>query len=209
MEYNTQLPRLVLPEYGRNVQRMVAHCCTIEEREERNRCAKAIIQVMGQLNPQLRDIEDYNHKLWDHLFIISDFKLDVDSPYPIPNPESLDTKPNLVDYPSGKIRFRHYGKIIEDIIQKAKSIEEGAEKEEIKVMIANQLKRLYINWNKDSVADDVIAKNLNELSNGELKLSDDSRLSDRNELVSKKQNFQHKGKHHHKHGKKHNFKRKF
>jgi hypothetical protein len=209
MEYNTQLPRLVLPEYGRNVQRMVAHCCTIQDREERNRCAKAIIQVMGQLNPQLRDIEDYNHKLWDHLFIISDFKLDVDSPYPIPNPEILDTKPNSVEYPSGKIRYRHYGRIIEDIIQKAKTIEEGSEKEEIKVLIANQLKRLYINWNKDSVADDVIAKNLNELSGGSLILSEELKLSDRSELVSKKQNFQHKGKHHHKHNKKHNFKRKY
>src|SRR3989344_2630863 len=141
MDYNTQLPRMIIPEYGRNIQNMINHCVTIEDREERNRCAKAIIQVMGQLNPHLRDIADFTHKLWDHLFIISDFKLDVDSPYPLPSPEKLDTKPELVAYPHGKIKYKHYGKIIEDIIVKAKAYPEGPEKEELKRTIANSMKK--------------------------------------------------------------------
>ncbi len=111
MDYNTQLPRMIIPEYGRNIQNMINHCIKIEDKEERNRCARAIIQVMGQLNPHLRDVADFTHKLWDHLFIISDFKLDVDSPYPVPSPEKLDTKPELVTYPHGKIKYKHFFKI--------------------------------------------------------------------------------------------------
>ena len=119
MEYNTQLDRLIIPEYGRNIQGMIEYCCTIEDRAERNICARAIIQIMGQLNPPLRDVADFNHKLWDHLFIISQFKLDVDSPYPMPNAEKLAEKPKLLEYPKGRIRYKHYGKTIEEIIKKA------------------------------------------------------------------------------------------
>lgn len=170
MEYNTQLERLIIPEYGRNIQGMIKYCCTIQDREERNTCARAIVQVMGQINPPLKDQPDYTHKLWDHMFIISQFQLDVDSPYPIPNADSFNEKPKVLDYPKGKIRFKHYGKTIEEIIKKARQMPQGAERNELTRQIANHLKKSYYNWNKDTITDDVILKNLNDLSNGELKL---------------------------------------
>ncbi|MCD6069226.1 MAG: hypothetical protein K0S33_4052 [Bacteroidetes bacterium] len=186
MDYNTQLPQMIIPEYGRNIQNMINFCITLEDRDERNRCARAIIQVMGQLNPHLRDVADFTHKLWDHLFIISEFKLDVDSPYPMPSAETLNTKPGPVDYPTGKIKYKHYGKIIEDIISKAKNYEEGPEKEELKKVIANNLKKFYITWNsKDLMSDDIIFKQMDELSGGELKMEENIQLSSANELVKR------------------------
>ena len=208
MEYNTQLERLIIPEYGRNIQRMIEYCCTIENREERNLCAKAIIKVMGQLNPTLRDQSDFTHKLWDHLFIISQFKLDVDSPYPIPQADSFDEKPQKLEYPKGRIRYKHYGKTIEDIIKKAKEYPEGAEKSELTRQIANHLKKSYYNWNKDSIDDDVIFKNLAELSNGELKLDETATLSSHQELRGEKKKFFHKNNKH-KNNKHKNKNRKF
>lgn len=203
MEYNTQLDRLIIPEYGRNIQGMIEFCCTIKEREERNLCARAIIQVMGQLNPHLRDVSDFTHKLWDHLFIISKFKLDVDSPYPIPSAETFKEKPKRLEYPKGKIRYKHYGKTIEDIIKKAKSLPEGPERKELTRQIANHLKKSYFNWNKDNITDDVIFKNLAELSGGELKMDETISLSSHQELRGPAKKFFHKGgKHknpHHKH----------
>jgi hypothetical protein len=185
MTYNTQLPHLIISEYGRNVQSMVEHCCTIEARDERNRCARSIIQVMGQLNPHLRDVPDFAHKLWDHLFVISKFNLDVDSPYPKPSAATFDTKPKNVAYPKGKIKYRHYGKIIEDIIAKAKDYKEGEEKEVLKRTIATQLKKSYLNWNKDTVLDEVIFKHLAELSGGELKMDETQKLLDASDLIKR------------------------
>ena len=119
IKYNTQLKKLVLPEYGRNIQQMVDHCVSIEDREERMRCAQAIIETMGNLFPELRDVEDFKHKLWDHLAIMSDFKLDIDYPCEIVKPESLESVPDKVDYNISPIRYRHYGKNIELMIAKA------------------------------------------------------------------------------------------
>ncbi len=182
MEYNTQLEHLMIPEYGRNIQSMINHCITIESREERNLCARAIIQVMGQLNPHLRDVADFTHKLWDHLFIISKFKLDVDSPYPRPTPETFLEKPARLNYPTGRIKHKHYGKTVENIIKKAVKLPEGPEREELTRLIANHLKKSYINWNKDSITDDIIFKNLEEMSGGELKVPESTVLSSTNEL---------------------------
>ncbi len=190
MEYNTQLPHLQIPEYGRNIQIMIDHCITIEDRDERNRCAKAIIQIMGQLNPHLRDIADFTHKLWDHLFLISKFKLDVDSPYPRPNAETFTTKPKVVPYPANKIRYKHYGKTIERIIDVAKTYDEGPEKRELSRLIANHLKKSYVNWNKDSVTDDVIFKQFKEMTNNELIIDENSALTHANELKNKNHNNQ-------------------
>jgi hypothetical protein len=190
MEYNTQLPHLQIPEYGRNIQIMIDHCITIEDRDERNRCARAIIQIMGQLNPHLRDIADFTHKLWDHLFVISKFKLDVDSPYPRPNAETFTTKPKTVPYPANKIRYKHYGKTIERIIDVAKTYEEGPEKRELSRLIANHLKKSYVNWNKDSVTDDVIFKQFREMTNNELIIDESSALTHANELKNKNHNNQ-------------------
>jgi hypothetical protein len=190
MEYNTQLPHLQIPEYGRNIQVMIDHCVNIEDREERNKCAKAIIQIMGQLNPHLRDIADYTHKLWDHLFLISKFKLDVDSPYPRPTAETFTTKPDIVPYPATKMRYKHYGKTIERIIDVAKTYEDGPEKKELTRLIANHLKKSYVNWNKDSVTDDVIFKQFKEMTNNELVIDEGTALTHANELKNKNHNNQ-------------------
>jgi hypothetical protein len=190
MEYNTQLPKLEIPEYGRNIQVMIDHCITIEDRDERNKCAKAIIQIMGQLNPHLRDIADFTHKLWDHLFLISKFQLDVDSPYPRPNAETFTTKPKNVPYPATKIRYKHYGKTIERIIDVAKTYDDGPEKKELTRLIANHLKKSYVNWNKDSVTDDVIFKQFKEMTNNELVIDETAALTHANELKNKTHNNQ-------------------
>lgn len=185
MEYNTSLQKMVIPEYGRNIQKMIQFAMTVEDREERNRVARAIINVMGQLNPHLRDVTDFKHKLWDHLFIISDFKLDVDSPYPIPERGILETKPERVPYPTGDIKYRHYGKTVERLIEKGKAMEDPAMKEAFSEVIANLMKRSYLAWNRDSVNDDVILQHLEELSKGDLKLTDKSKLASTSDILAK------------------------
>lgn len=168
LEYNSTRPFMLLPEYGRNVQKMVDYCVSVDDREERNKVANAIIKVMGQLNPHLRDFEDYNHKLWDHLYIMSEFKLDVDGPYEKPAPETFQEKPKRVAYPSGRIKYGHYGKTVEELIEKATLIEDPEEKKYLVNVIVNLMKRFYLTWNRDSVRDEVILKNLKELSDGKL-----------------------------------------
>ncbi|MAX80819.1 MAG: methionyl-tRNA formyltransferase [Crocinitomicaceae bacterium] len=168
MNYNTTRTHLILPEYGRNIHEMVNHALTIEDRDDRNRAAEAIIVLMGQLNPHLRDVNDFTHKLWDHLFIISDYRLDVDSPYPKPDRERLAEKPDRLQYPTHKIRYRHYGRSIEMMIKAACEMEDGDEKTALTETIANLMKRHYLRWNRDSVDDSVIEKHLRELSAGKL-----------------------------------------
>ena len=138
-DYNTTSKKLILPEYGRNIQKMVDHIMTIEDRDERNKAAKTIIGVMGNLNPHLRDINDFKHKLWDHLAIISDFKLDIDSPYELPEPEELYAKPKKLEYNQKSIRYKHYGHSIVMMIDKAVEMEEGEEKKDLVKMIANHM----------------------------------------------------------------------
>ncbi|MCH1443382.1 MAG: DUF4290 domain-containing protein, partial [Candidatus Poseidoniaceae archaeon] len=151
MEYNTTREKLILPEYGRNVQNMISHAMDIKDREERNRATQAIIEVMGQLNPHLRDVDDYRHKLWTHLFLMSDFKLDVDSPYETPKPEILNEKPEQMNYPSGKIRFGHYGKYTEQLLKKATEINEPDAKDSFKMAMANFMKKQYLVHNNGAV----------------------------------------------------------
>lgn len=166
--YNSSRPDLVLPEYGRSIHEMAHHCASIEDRDERNKCARTIISVMGNLFPHLRDIDDFNHKLWDHLHVMADFKLDVDSPYPKPLRESLDEKPRRVSYPSGNIKFGHYGKTIEQIVNKAAQEPDDQKRNELAIDIANLMKRTYVVWNQNSVKDEVIANDLRKLSDGKL-----------------------------------------
>lgn len=173
LSYNTERNMMVIPEYGRNVQNMIAVAKKIDDKQERNRCAQAIIKVMGQLNPHLRDVEDFNHKLWAHLFIMSNFELDVDSPYPIPSKESFTSKPSLLDYPQRSIKYGHYGKIAEDWIEAASQMPEGEERTILISRLANMLKASYLIWNKDAVDNEVIIKNLNELSGGKLKATEE------------------------------------
>lgn len=164
MDYNTQRKKMPLPEYGRNIQQMVDHLMTLEDRDERNRAAQTIIDVMGNLYPYLRDIADFKHKLWDHIAIMTDFKLDIDYPYDPPSPDMLLEKPNTVPYNSHKIRRRHYGFNLEEMIRAAAEFDEGEEKEALVGLIANHMKKSYLTWNKDAVADDKIIEDLKILS---------------------------------------------
>jgi hypothetical protein len=183
MEYNTQREHMILPEYGRNVQNMIAHAMEIADRTERNKAANAIIEVMGQLNPHLRDVDDFKHKLWTHLFVMSNFELDVDSPYERPNQEVLFEKPKLMEYPKSKIRFGHYGKYTENIIKEIVKEQDPKVKEYLKNTLANFMKKQFLAYNNDAVENDVIAQQLAELSNGELILENPDSLMQTNQIL--------------------------
>jgi hypothetical protein len=185
MEYNSQREPLIIPEYGRNIQKMVTYAKTIEDREKRTEAAKFIVKVMASMNQQNKDAGDYQQTLWDHLFIISKFELDVDSPYPLPEKEILTRKPDKVHYSDNKIRFRHYGKNIEAIIKKATEFEDGPEKEALIHAIANHLKKSYLNWNRESVDDVAIEKHLEILSEGKLSLSEDLTLTSTSDILAR------------------------
>ena len=162
-----------MPEYGRAVQRMVDHAITIEDRAEPQRCANTIIAIMGNMFPQLRDVADFNHKLWDHLAVMADFKLDIDYPYELVSPASLHPTPQRLSYPKGGIRYRHYGRCIEEMIKKAGTMSEGEERDELLRLIAAQMKKEYILWNKDNVEDSKIIEDIREYSNGQILLSEE------------------------------------
>ena len=193
MEYNTSREKLLIPEYGRNVQQMVKYAIGIEDRERRTRLAHLIVNVMAQLHPTNKDIADYKQKLWDHLFIISDFKLDVDSPYPKPSKEVLDSSPDKLKYHSNGIRYRHYGKNIEFIIDHLAGMEDGQLKHEMTKILANHLKKTYLTWNRDSVNDEVIKKHLIELSDGRLDVPDDFSFDKTNDILSRQTKKKKKG----------------
>ncbi|NTW32609.1 MAG: DUF4290 domain-containing protein [Bacteroidetes bacterium] len=184
MEYNTTREILPITEYGRNIKKMIDYTITVEDNEKRNKLAKAIVNVMSQLNLQMRDNNEFKHKLWDHLFILSDFKLDVDAPFPKPSIDSIESKPEKISYPSNNIAFKHYGKNIELIIQKAIEMEDGAPKDTLIKTIANHLKKSYLNWNRDSVTDEVIADHLEMLSFGKLKLGEEVRLNNTHDILA-------------------------
>ena len=173
LEYNTERSQLIIPEYGRHFQKMVDHCVSLTDREERNRIAQAIISVMGNLQPHLRDVPDIQHKLWDQLFIMSDFKLDVDSPFPITSKEVLQQRPEPLEYPQNHPKYRFYGNNIKRMIDVAVEWEKGDKRDGLELAIANHMKKCYLNWNKDTVDDQVIFDHLYELSDGEIDLASD------------------------------------
>ncbi len=182
-DYNTQRKRMALPEYGRNVQKMIDHIKSIGNREERNRAAKTVIQVMGNLNPHLRDEGDFKHKLWDHLALIADFELDIDSPYPIPEQTKFTEKPKQIPYQQGNIRYLHYGRIIELMIEAASEMADGEEKVYLTNLIVNQMKKSYITWNRGQVADEVIIGDLKLLSRGKLKMTEGVKILEIKDLL--------------------------
>jgi hypothetical protein len=177
MEYNTQRSEMIIPEYGRNIHKMIEYAIALPEREDRTNAAKTIVTAMTMLNPQLRDMTDYKQKLWDHLIIMSDFKLDCDAPYPPPLPDAIHAKPKKVPYPQKKIKYRNYGSILEKVIREARTMEEGPEKQMLSGMIANFMKHLFLTYNKDSVNDEVIFEHLREMSGGLLEVSEGTKLS--------------------------------
>src|SRR5574344_1236301 len=172
MKYNTQQKKMLLPEYGRSIQNMVDYCCTIPDKEERQHCANTIIATMGNMFPQLRDVPDFKHKLWDHLAIMSDFKLDIDYPYEIIKPDNLVVKPDMIPYPHKKIRYRHYGEIIVDLIKAACDMPEGEERDSLVALICNHMRKNYVLWNKDLIDDTKIDADLKDYSEGKLCLTE-------------------------------------
>ena len=198
MEYNTNRTKLLMPEYGRNIQQMVEYCKSLPSKEERNEVAKTIVEFMGQRNPHLRDEENYKHKLWDHLYILADYDLDVDAPYPFPTKEELDQKPNRMDYPSFENEYKFYGKSILQLIDRAIELEEGEEKEALIQVIANNMKKSYNVYNKEHVQDEVIFRHLKELSQDKLDLTgietlDKSKIYDPNR--NKRNNYKKRNHH--------------
>ena len=170
LEYNAERVHLIIPEYGRHLQKLIDQASVLESKEERNKAAKYIIQVMGSLNPHLRDVPDFQHKLWDQIFIMSDFKLDVDSPYPIPTREVINLRPERLPYPQKNPKYRFYGNNIKFMIDVANSWDDGEMKNALVKVIANHMKKSYLSWNKDTVTDIVIFEHLFELSGGKLNL---------------------------------------
>ena len=184
LAYNTDTTKLLIPEYGRNIQKMVQHAIKIEDTEQRNKSANVIIKVMDLINPNTNNSnsEEHAQKLWAHLHIISNFELEVESPYKKPEKESYQSKPDEVPYPKNDIRFKHYGKIMEDMVKSASELSEGEDKEKLVKHIANLLKTSYLQWNRDSVNDSLIIKQLEELSVGKLTISAD-KLRDTSDIV--------------------------
>ncbi|MBZ9629821.1 DUF4290 domain-containing protein [Salegentibacter sp. LM13S] len=187
LEYNSERKHLIIPEYGRHLQKMVEEAVEIEDDKERNQVAKSIIAVMGNMQPHLRDVPDFQHKLWDQLFIISDFKLDVESPFPKPTREMLAERPEMLGYPQNFPKYRFYGNNINRMINEVKDWEEGPLKEGLVLTIANHMKKSYLNWNRDTVEDEIIFEHLRELSGGKINLKNaDEDLSDASNLIRNK-----------------------
>ncbi len=164
---------LIMPEYGRNIQEMVRHAITIEDRAERTRCARTIIDVMGNMFPYLRDIEGFKHKLWDHLYIMSNFQLDIDYPFEVSKPQDLP-KPEKIPYNTQKIKYMHYGRWVQTLIEKAKDFPEGEQRADLMRLVANNMKKNYVNWNKELADNNKIFDDLRELSHGEIDIDANS-----------------------------------
>ena len=190
IEYNTEREHLIIPEYGRHLQKMVNYAKALPTKEERNKVAKSIISVMGNMQPHLRDVPDFQHKLWDQLFIIADFELDADSPFPTTTKEELNERPQPLRYPQNFPKYRFYGNNIKTMIDVANTWEEGDLKEALKYTIANHMKKCFLNWNKDTVEDYVIFNHLFELSEGKIDLKgSEERLTDATVLMRHKKKY--------------------
>lgn len=169
MQYNTQMKKLTLPEYGRNIQNMVDHCVAVKDPEERKKCAYTVIDVMGSMFPHLRDVNNFKHILWDHLAIMSDFKLDIEYPYEVITREELNTPPGHLDYSRPTMQYRHYGKIMEKMIGIAANMEDSDRKNHLVKLLLSQMKRSYTQWNKEA-DDQKIFHDLHILSEGKIKI---------------------------------------
>ncbi len=193
LEYNTIREDLIIPEYGRHIQKMINYASSRETKEERNKLANSIISVMGNLQPHLRDVADFQHKLWDQLFIMSDFKLDADSPFEKPSKEILNAKPDPLSYPQNFPKYRFYGNNIKIMIDEAVKWESGEMKDALVMTIANHMKKCFLNWNKDSVKDQVIFDHLYELSETNIDIRDTKEeLLDSSLLLRSKKKFSNK-----------------
>ncbi len=177
MDYNTQRDKLLMSEYGRHVQDMVNYVKNIPDKEKRNEQIQAVVAVMGTLNPQLRDINDFKHKLWDHVQVIADFDIDIDSPYPTPTKETLNTKPNVIPIQKSPIKISHYGRNIQNMIDVIAEKEEGETKVYMIKTLASYMMQQYLIWNKDTVEEQIIFRDIVALSNGKITIPEDMHLS--------------------------------
>ena len=182
-EYNTQRKKLVLPEYGRHIQKMIQYVANIKDRTRRNEQIMALVSIMGDLNPHLRDVNDFKHKLWDHVQIIADFNIDIDSPYPIPSRESLQEKPATIPLVSTPVRIMHYGRNVQGMIEAISERPDTEDNNALIVTIGNFMKREYLLWNKDSVTDEIIFRDMVALSKGRIRITPHMRLADIQEEV--------------------------
>ena len=183
--YNTERGQIIISEYGRNMQEMIRHLMEIEDRDKRTEAAHFIISVMAQMNPQVKQTDDYLHKLWDHLYIISDYQLDVDSPFPPPQPLTESTKPHHVDYQNHNIQYGHYGYYMAKMIEIASNVEDEEMRQALAHSIANQMKRNYLEWSGNMVNDLQIIQDLKTISNGRLVLDEETKLNGANEVLTK------------------------
>ncbi|MGQ1785402.1 MULTISPECIES: DUF4290 domain-containing protein [unclassified Saccharicrinis] len=189
MDYNSNRKKLLLPEYGRHIQKMVDHCVSIQDIEERTKCAHSIIGNMGNMFPHLRDVNDFKHKLWDHLAIMSDFKLEIETPFELPERETLNERPKKLAYNNQRIKYRHYGRTIEHMIDKAAEMEDGEHKKHLIMLIANNMKKSLITWNKDFPGDERIFNDMRKMSGGKLDIGDDIKIPEqRDNQVSPNRN---------------------
>ena len=193
MDYNTQRNQLKLPEYGRTIQKMVDYCCTIENRDERTRAANAVIAIMGNMNPHLRDVADFKHKLWDHLAIMSDFKLDIEWPYPLPDLELLNEKPKKLPYSDGRFKFKHYGKFIEQVLKKINDIEEPEKRNALIELMANHMKRSYMTWKKESISDEIVFKELAIIVKNSVEIPENLKLNEFRKVLAPPPQINNKG----------------
>ena len=177
MDYNTQRNKLIMPEYGRHVQKMIKYVKDIEDRDKRNEQIRSVVGVMGILNPQLRDLNDFRHKLWDHVQIISDFEIDIDSPYPTPTKETFANKPNPIPLETTPLKAPHYGRNIKNMIDMVALREDDDTKRGMILILANYMRQQYLTWNKDSVSEETIFKDLKILSEGKITVPEDLHLS--------------------------------
>jgi hypothetical protein len=188
MDYNTQRKQLRLPDYGRTIQKMIDYCCSVEDREERTKAAHAVIAIMGNMNPHLRDVADFKHKLWDHLALMSNFGLDIEWPYPLPDEKLLAEKPHRLDYSDRNFRFKHYGKFIEQILKKINDFEDPEQKKALVEIMANHMKRSYMIWKRESIPDEIIFKELLMLTHDSIEIPEDLKLGEfRDVLAAQKQ----------------------
>jgi hypothetical protein len=177
-EYNTQRKKLVLPEYGRHIQKMIQYVADIKDRDKRNEQIMALVSIMGDLNPHLRDVNDFKHKLWDHVQIIADFNIDIDSPYPIPSRESFQEKPATIPHKTTPVRIMHYGRNVQDMVDAIAARPATEDNDALLVTLGNFMKREYLIWNKDSVTDELIFRDIVALSKGRIRISPEMRLAD-------------------------------
>ncbi len=194
MDYNSNRKKLLLPEYGRHIQKMVDYCTSIKDKEERTRCANAIIVNMGNMFPHLRDVNDFKHKLWDHIAIMSDFKLDIDTPFDLPERSTLNQRPKKLAYNNQKMRYKHYGSTIEKLIEKAVEMEDGELKDHLILLIANNMKKSLLQWNKDFPGDERVFNDIKKLSGYKLEIKEDMKIPEHKDYQNNNNYGRHKKK---------------